>query len=955
MANYRAKLRLLGTIAIDAGSGDRPLRLPRRAVEVLAMLALSRGKPLSRSYIHETLWPDSSDDDGRANLRRHLHLLSKALPFHDDIPWILSDKSFLWWNHASPYAIDLFDFEDLHASGDAKSALERYGGDLLPGSFSGWLEPHRARLRDMALDLLRKHSRIADDIEAIAAAERGLDIYPYDEQLLGELIKRRAASGDRAGALARYRQFERRLRDELDAAPDSQTVALFESILKGSELNAQIGNLPPRPNTSFIGRDADVALVIRSLERARIVTLLGPGGVGKTRLALESVWRSPVLFPGGTWFIDLENIVRGEEIIERIRRAIGDTSPQIDSLLALRERFSGKRALIVLDNCEHVLSNVVRFVEKIFNVEDITILATSRRPLTLPNEIVIPVKPLSISEQPNDDLEPMPDSSAIRLFVDRAIAAGAHLVLNDTTTKIIGDLTAKLDGLPLAIELAASRATFLTLDEIDQRIAQTLDIPRHAHFSSTRHDTLRATVGWSVDLLSPKSKELFGRLSVFYGSFDLAAIEAVCVGDLIEVEDVVALLSDLIEGSLITADRRSEHDVRYRMLKTIRRYSLVVAAETPTLHAWHAQHYTLRATEAAIHRQRRYRMRLDHDNFMAALRWYESIDDIKNISGLTFALAWYWRRHGHVREGTALVQSLLEKYFSRATDGSKGELARSAGILANACGDWSEALKWNQQAAEAFTSCGRHRDAAEARIGLIHSRSSTGQPISETIAQYKREYDELRDLGEDVIAAETLANIGVMSSLSGDHELARKYLVDAVSICRRYNRIDSTTITLQQLSLVYRVSGMADESMTCARESLDLARKANDTPAESTGLRIIAQLQIDLGEISHAHENIREALLKTDITYETLSSVYSVTTAAYVLAAENHFIESARTLGFAMYVQRAWGIKDQPILTKNADLIEKLRAHIGNDLEKQISFGEILSLSSIIAMLGTRN
>ncbi len=949
-------VRFFGNVSLHIDGQECRLRVPRRALEVLALLACHHGRRVERNLISQALWPDSPEEEGRANLRRYLHLLSKTLPGADRSPWFLGDKVALWWNAEAPYRVDLFEFQSLYTQGDAKSALAHYGGDLLVGAFSEWIEPYRERFRSMALQLLRQQAGSEDHAEAIAAAERGLSIDPYDEEMVRRLITRRAVAGDRAGAVARYHQFGRRLRDDLGTVPEPETSAIFESILNEAGQRSNRHTTLPRPNTTFHGRDTDVATLLRILDTESLVTLVGPGGIGKTRLAIEAAWRTTDAFPGSVWFVDFGSITLGKDAVEALRRSVGDTSQHADPLEAIRQRCAEQRTLFIFDNCERILVSAARLARDLTAVSGTHIIATSRRALGVPGERQLRVSPLRIPDLRGDAVATIAESPAVRLFVDRASELDASIALTNDNARMIADIVSRLDGLPLAIELAASRARLLSIDDIAERVTGSIDIlrPSSAPRIAQRHDTLESTIEWSVALLSPGARSLFAYLSIFPGAFDLIAAEAVCTSDDVGTADVLPLLNELVEGSLLSIEQPKADAVRYRMLETIRRYARTLpGASSPDVCERHAIHFKQRVHNASSARKIRNGLRADHDNFMAALRWYESQADVENIAALTFGLAWYWRRTGHVREGIAVVHYLLDKYLGQAQPRARAELTRSAGILANARGDWSASCDWNGQAAIAFAQCGDRLAAIEARVGVIHARSSSGQPIAKTIAQYEEAHAELCAIGEEVTAAELLANIGISYYLSGDRARARKHLVSAVAICREHGRLDSAAQTLIQLAAIYRVDALHDEALACVSEGLAIARELGDPTAEANALRIFAQVNLDAGRLEEAGSALRTALNDLDFGYETLSSIFTLETVAELFAKQCRWLESARILGLVYHIQQRHGVGYQSVMDKNPELISLLRSHLGERFELAFEFGGTLTLASVERMLGS--
>ncbi len=894
-------LRLLGNAALVIDGKDFRLRVPRRALEVLTLVALHRGKRIARSVASELLWPDATAAEGLANLRRYLHLLSNALPGNDRTPWFFGDNASLWWNMDATYQVDLFKFQSFQAQGDARSALEFYGGDLLSGASADWIQPHREEFRSMAQELLRQQARIVDNPTAISDAERALSIDPYDEEMIRLLMARRASLGDRAGAIARYHQFRRLLLDDLATSPEPETQAAFEVILYGAEQRPAHHSLLPKPNTTFRGRDAEIETLMRLLETHRIVTLVGAGGIGKTRLATEAAWRIHTAFPGGAWFVDFDTLAPDEDPFERVLYSLGDTSTQANPLEVIRRHCADRKTLFVFDNCEGILEAAGRMALAITADSNVHVIATSRQLLAVPGEQGLRVPPLAIPELNEDNGAIVAESPHVRLFIDRASELGFPIALDRANVEAIVGIVSQLDGLPLAIELAASRTKLLSLHDLNERIGHSIDMRRTSgERAAKRHDSLSSTIAWSMALLSPDCQTLFARLSVFPSTFDLIAAEAVGACESIDIVNVLPLLHELMEASLVNSERTKTDSVRYRMLETIRRFARSLPdASQPDIGEQHAEHFARRVQHASSARQFRSGLRADHDNFMAALRWYDSGANVDNLAELTFGLAWYWRRTGRVREGTTVVNDLLEHYFSGSGSRARAHLARSSGILANARGDWATACHWNELATMEFAQCGDELGSIEARIGAIYARSSSGQSATETIAQYEEMHAALCAIDEEVTAAELQANIGIAYFRNGDRANARKLLIDAVLTCRKHQRLDSVAITLMQLALVYGAEGLNDESLACAQESWAIARELGDSTTQANALRVSAKALLATGRMAEAASALRTALSNLEFESEIISSILILETAAVLLAKERRLPESAYVLGLA--------------------------------------------------------
>ena len=478
----------------------------------------------------------------------------------------------------------------------------------------------------------------------------------------------------------------------------------------------------PRPADALVGRAHEVASVVERFAGARLVTLTGPGGVGKTRLAVEAAWELSAERPDGAWFVDLAPLADGGAVPVAVAAALGlrvdDTGAATDAIL---DALAGRQALLVLDNCEHVAAACTTLAAQLLSGGDrVAVLATSRSPLRVAGEQVVVVEPLD------------PAGAGVELFARRAAEAGAgDLLADDEARGQIAAISRHLDGIPLAIELAAARARSLTLLDLLDRLEDRFHLLRTGASGATRvptgtgvehHRTLRATIDWSYDLLDPAAQILFARLAVFGGSFDLAAAESVCGdGDQVDPLDVVDLLDLLVERSMLVADTSGTRTrTRYRLLATLQQYAaerLAEMAHADAVRHRHARHYTdlLNAADRAYQCDGYLRApieRFDHewDNARVAhawwtgaredaadlelllatqcyavqscryehQRWVQEVEALGDLAppddALARALEVSWAYHHDQQEDAALMARIEEATARTAPDGSRADL-----------------------------------------------------------------------------------------------------------------------------------------------------------------------------------------------------------------------------------------------------------------------------------------
>ncbi len=386
-----------------------------------------------------------------------------------------------------------------------------------------------------------------------------------------------------------------------------------------STVNGMTGNLP-RPLNDFVGRLDDVERIAVELTQQSLLTLIGPGGVGKTRLATEIGWTVHEEFPDGVWMVELATLSDDTAVVAAVESTLGvHRQPGREPLDSLVEWLRGRRLLLILDNCEHLTAAARRIaMVAMSRCPTVSILATSREPLGIQGERVHAVQPLRA------------ESDGVELFCSRATAADSRFTVSEDDVEVIAALSRALDGLPLAIELAAARIRAMSPSDLLARLGDSFRLLRGDNpIAPERHQTLRATVDWSYQLISREEQILFDRLSVFAGSFDLTSAEVVCSDDTIQEFDVAALLGSLVDKSMVTSDRVGR-TARYRILSTLRRYGeerLAADADQTRVRNRLLAHHVALSTKTNSSRLGPNQQELDAvfaaewDNIRASLRW----------------------------------------------------------------------------------------------------------------------------------------------------------------------------------------------------------------------------------------------------------------------------------------------------------------------------------------------
>jgi len=555
------------------------------------------------------------------------------------------------------------------------------------------------------------------------------------------------------------------------------------------------GNLPA-PSTTFIGRRDEIAEIRQLLSGSRLVTLTGPGGVGKTRLALRVATDVQRAFPHGAWLADLAPLDDPALLAESVATALGVREQSARWPVAvLSEHLADRRLLLILDNCEHVLDACAVLADSMLQgARELRILATTRQPLGLPSEQVVVVPPLSV---PDPDavtsVEELSTYDAVGLFVTRGARVLPGFTLTERNASAVAALCARLDGLPLAIELSAVRLRALSPEQVLERLDEPFQLlTGGSRAARPRQQTLRALVDWSFQLCSPAEQALWARLSVFAGSFDLTAAEQVCADETLPRQTVLDLVSGLVDKSVLLRDEH-ESAVRYGLLETIREYGrqrLAEAGDELTFRRRHRDHYLqlvehaqagLFSAEGPLWLER---VRLDHSNVRAALGFSVSQPG-EATAGLQLATSlWFgWRELGLLSEGRRWLDRLLEVDATPTV--ARAHALWANGSLAILQGDVDSAramLAESRRLAEHLAD-----DSARAYVMVFSGQVAMVEgDLATSVHLLEQAVEEHRATGDTFGAAVALIRLALAASAVGDGERATRLASEYVDLCSQH-------------------------------------------------------------------------------------------------------------------------------------------------------------------------
>jgi predicted ATPase/DNA-binding SARP family transcriptional activator/Tfp pilus assembly protein PilF len=900
------EIRLLGPFRVTVGGGlvEEKAWTRRKAKQLVKLLALHPHHRMHREQLMEALWPEQDPETAADGLYKALYVARKALG--PDGPRLLATESQqivlgapggLW--------IDAEVFESAaHAAGSAdvaelEAALAVYTGDLLvEDPYEDWVAGRREQLRSLRIDLISNLARLE---EARGRYERSIERLrelvaadSVNEDAHRRLMSLYAGTGQRHLALRQYQLCCEALRRDLDAEPERATIVLHERVVAGSvPLLPKVdvvesgpvappparaapeprpepppSNLP-RPLTSFVGRSRAVSEVRKALEVSRLVTLLGPGGVGKTRLAVEAAAGTLETFVDGVWFVDLASARDEAAVMAAVAAAVGAREAEGQSISdALSRALAGKRALLVFDNCEQVVDACAPIVDRLLQrCGTPRMLATSREPLGVAGEAVwrVPTLSLPAAEGAATTVEALLGFEATRLFLDRVRLADAAFEVADSDTPAIARICRRLDGIPLAIELASARVRAFTIAELEARLDDRFRVlTGGARTSLPRHRTLRAAVDWSYDLLSAQERTLLMRLSTFEGGWDLDAAEGVSTGAAL---DVVELLPRLVDKSLVVVDRR-DGEARYRLLETIRDYAaerLREAGDDEAVRNAHLAWFLAMAEEAdTVRHGPGYmawlpKLEAEHDNLRAALRWALSTEGTGGGDGkalrLAAALAYFWNLHGHWSEGRRLLGAALDAAPETPTP-VRAKALDAAGSLAQRQGDLERARSFYERGLEICLD--DHRVAIICNNLAIVMRDLGDYDRSEEL--YTRSLALHRAHGSPFHIATTLNGLGVLATDRGDLARARGYFEECTAILESVGNARGAGASLHNLGEIAVRAGDVDSAAAYLRRSLALAREHGFKDLEGDSLGALGALEDQRGDHERAEALYRESI-----------------------------------------------------------------------------------------------
>jgi predicted ATPase/class 3 adenylate cyclase len=710
--------------------------------------------------------------------------------------------------------------------------------------------------------------------------------------------------------------------------------------------NPKLRNNLPAQASSFIGRDAQLAEVHRLLEGSRLVTLTGAGGAGKTRLGLQAAAGLADGSGDGVWFVDLAPLQDGELAAAATASVLGireDPGRPITETLV--DAVGDRSLLVLLDNCEHLIDACAKLADALLRgCPNIVLLTTSREPLGIDGEQVYRV-PSMVTPAHGDGVDVIRSAEAVRLFADRARQQGARLSWDPEAAEVAGRICRRLDGIPLAIELAAARLRVMPVAELDARLDQRFSIlTGGSRAALPRQQTLLAMVDWSWELLTPAERHVLAGLSVFAGGFDLAAAEAVAGGEIVPAAQVLGHLAALVDKSLVhfdtgIGDGTGDGPVRYRLLETVRQYATRRLqgrdrAAADEVAAAHRDHYLALAQAAAPRLVARNqpewldRLDLELDNLRAAIAFSLRRADAAAGIGLAASLRIFWKARGHASEGAEALRALLDLPGAQGATVLRGTALASAAYLLEQTGGYAAAAEYCDEALAIARSADDDwlaADAAAIRAFVLVRRGQQAAAlplIAQTLGLARR-------LGDPHLTARLLSARSYAVDLEGDHEAAAADAAESLQLFRRAGDRREVGTMLGNLGYAEMSLGELQRGRGHLRESLDIARELDD----SYGV-VYVTFNLGLAECLNDSPGAAAALFAE--SFDLARSVQMRAGTAYALiglamAGSGDPVRSARLHGAADEALAALGetLESLEARLRDADR-ERLRAAMGD-------------------------
>jgi predicted ATPase/DNA-binding SARP family transcriptional activator len=974
---------------------DTPVATDRRkAIALIAYLAVNdvnhSPQKYSRDSLSALLWPDYDQARAFSNLRRTIWEIHQVL----GESWLIAERESVCLNEEAKIDLDVARFLDLISQGRQQTetalrvpplgdAVKLYRNHFLTGfslkdapNFNEWAfaesENLRRQLAEALIMLIESYCAQNQTESAIPYARRLVALDPLNESAHRQLMEVYLQGGQHSAALKQYQIFEQILRKELNLDPQPETRSLYKKIRKGEVKPVQVKkslesitpphNLPLQLST-FIGREKQQNEMIHLIAKRRLVTLVGAGGIGKTRLSLQVGQRLLNNYPDGVWFIALDSLSDPTLVPQTVAAVfdIHDTTgrPITQTLIdSLRE----KTALLIFDNCEHLLESCAQLITAILqDCPNVKIFATSRGTLNLTGETVIYIPSLSIPEQ-DVASDHLTEYESIGLFTERAALVQLSFRLTNQNAQAVVEICRKVDGIPLAIELAAARVDVLQVEEILRQLQDSFALLASDSIAILpRHQTLQASMDWSWGLLTVPERTLLQQLSVFAGGWTLETAQAVCDGD------VLGLTSALVKKSLIVVNQVAGRETRYRFHEIVREYALRKLSESDyegNLQTRHLTYFLSLAehAEAALRGQARveWMERLDDelDNLRAALSWADKIDVEAGLY-LAGRLMRYWES-SDLQEGIRWLEKFLHKPESQNSPLARAVALHTYGWLLTWLQRFRLARTVTEESLMLFQTLGDQQGEIDTLISLanidqfvndldsgtkrLHRALDLSQALGDrwrqavalgflgwdrrdqqqAFANWEKAIQLYREVGDQIYLANLLSLLAQFRVLNGDIQVGEKYLDESILLWHSNKRANAWEHPKIVKSLILLIHGDYEQAYAILQEALVSAQETGNRMSYLWSRVRLGYVALRAGNLVEAHSLLVETLQDFHKDGYTIGAVFALEGLAALLIATSKPEKAARLIGCADATREK--IPDMRPLIEEADMYRNMMA-----------------------------
>ena len=898
-------LFLLGSFELKING--QTAHLPTRKIETLLAYLTLHPHAQKREKIASMLWGDSPEELARRSLRTALSALRKELGEE----CLISDRESIQLNPAFSLWVDVQEMEKqtkdiplTHSPITSAINLNLYRGDLLQDFYDEWVLGEREHYRNLYLNALLQLAQFlrmqGEYPRVIEISQRIVAIDPVNERAYQHLLFCYGALGDRSAALKTYKECSFQLQEKLGVSPSEDTEMLYQHVKKSaaSGISPQLvkSNLPI-PLTSFIGREQELTTLKEIFNRIRLLTLTGVGGCGKTRLSIQLAGQIADQYADGVWWIELASVQDEKLLVQTVKKTLGIADSPNDSAEESMLKFlRTKQNLLVLDNCEHMIAACAGLAENILShCPNVKILATSREALNIYGETAWLVPSLSLP--PLDQTQDIMNWECSYLFFVRASAYRPDLQLTETNALSVGRICHALDGIPLAIELAAARVKTLSLEQLAARLDDKLSLlTTGSRTAQPRQQTLRATIDWSYELLSETEQITLQRLSILAGNWTLEAAESIAGRNEITLAQSLDLITRLLDKSLLVADSH-EGEIRYRMLEIIRQYAfekLQEANEVEKVKRQHLLYYSGLAHLArphwftSKHASLMKQFDVDYPNLRVALAWgLESPSQSTNWyhgSQLAADMGPLWNFLGDYAEGQEWLKKAINQVNVTLAESNvasderigllsiKAKLLYEYGFLVWFQGQYSKSRTIFMESSELYKKIEDPTGLAYSEMFLAHSTWGLGQ-AELARKMWAQSLDQFMKVSDRWGAAMVHSFLGRAERESGNYDHAEREYDQCLELFGAVGDGWGLGISLSHLGMIAFQKNQPEKARKLFEQRLNISREHDFRQSTAYSIFLLGAAYWKLGDPVQVQRHMREALAH----YHRLGNYFTLT------------------------------------------------------------------------------